>query len=98
MCKSTRNKGIVTISLLPFWQSITKGGFKSEDVEGFSNLQTHMPNYYLKLLHPVHSNDKILIQFDILQVKNKIIMKINSKIQLMVHTFNMKNASKIQDY
>ena len=24
----------------------TKGGFKSEDVEGFSN---HMPNYYLKL-------------------------------------------------
>jgi hypothetical protein len=30
-----------------------KGGFKSEDVEGLSDLQTHMPNYYLKLLHPV---------------------------------------------
>ena len=51
---------------------LLKGGFKSEDVEGFSNLQTHtMPNYHLKLFHLVNGNDKILIKFNILQVKKQ---------------------------
>ena len=27
---------------------VAKGGFKSEDVEGFSNLQKYIPNYYRK--------------------------------------------------
>ena len=49
--------------------SQAKGGFKSEDVEGFSNLQKYIPFFYPKLLHPVHGNDKILIAFDILQVQ-----------------------------
>ena len=34
---------------------------KSEDVEAFSNLQTHMPNYHLKLLYAVNGSDKMLI-------------------------------------
>ena len=45
---------------------IPKGGFKSEDVEGFSNLQKYIPFFYPKLLHPVHGNNKILIVFDLL--------------------------------
>ena len=36
--------------------------FKSEDVEGFSNLQKYIPNYYLKFIHPVHDVDKISFQ------------------------------------
>jgi hypothetical protein len=40
---------------------LIKGGFKSKNVEEFLNLQTHMPIYYLKLLHPVHGNEKMLI-------------------------------------
>ena len=40
----------------------------SGDVEGFSNLQTRMPNYYLKLLHPVRGNDRISIECNIFQV------------------------------
>ena len=34
----------------------------SEDVEVFSNLQKYIPNYYLKLLHPVHGVDKMSFQ------------------------------------
>ena len=30
------------------------GGLKSEDVEGFSNLQRYIPFFYPKLLHPLH--------------------------------------------
>ena len=67
----------------------------SEDVEGFSNLQTHMPNYYLKLLHPVHGNDKILIELIFCKLKNTMIITMNSKMQLILLTFHMKNASKI---
>ena len=42
-----------------------KGGFKSEDVKGFLNLQKYIPFFYPKLFHPVHGNDEILICFDI---------------------------------
>ena len=45
-----------------------KGRIMSGDVEGFSNLQTRMPNYYLKLLHPVRGNDRISIECNIFQV------------------------------
>ena len=43
----------------------------SEDTEGFLLLQISKKNskHYPKLLHPVHGNDKILIGFNILQVK-----------------------------
>ena len=34
----------------------------SEDVEGFSNLQKYIPNYYLKLSHPVHGIGKMSFQ------------------------------------
>ena len=46
-----------------------KGSFKSEDVEGFSNLPKYIPFFYLKFVFPVHGNDEILIAFDILQVR-----------------------------
>ena len=48
--------------LMPLKWLLGKGGFKSEDVEGFSNLQKYIPNFYLKLLHPVHVNDKMSFQ------------------------------------
>ena len=54
----------------------------SEDTWGFLLLQTHIPSLYPKLLHSVHDNDKILIAFNILQVKNTTIMKWNSKMEL----------------
>ena len=44
----------------------------SEDTGGFLLLQIskiNTPKHYPKLLHPVHGNDKILIGFNILQVK-----------------------------
>ena len=40
----------------------------SEDVEGFSNLQKYIPNYYLKFAHPVLGIEKIVIS-DILLVE-----------------------------
>ena len=47
----------------------SKGGFKSEDVEGFSNLPKYIPFFYPKLLHPVHGIDKMLFQtFLLLQI------------------------------
>ena len=53
-------------------QNISKGGIISEKSEGFLHLQLskkNTPKHYPKLLHPVHGNDKILIGFDILQIK-----------------------------
>ncbi len=38
-----------------------KGGFKSENVEGFSNLPKNIPKNYLKFVHPVHDIDKTSI-------------------------------------
>ena len=38
-----------------------KGGFKSENVEEFSNLQKNIPKNYLKFVHPVHDIDKTSI-------------------------------------
>ena len=38
-----------------------KGGFKSENVEGFSNLPKNIPRNYLKFVHPVHDIDKTSI-------------------------------------
>ena len=40
----------------------TKGGFKSEGVEGFSNLPKYIPFFYPKLFHPVHGIDKMTFQ------------------------------------
>ena len=44
----------------------TKGGYKSENVEGFVNLPKNIPKNYLKFVHPVHDIDKtsILSLFD----------------------------------
>ena len=39
----------------------TNGGFKSENVEGFSNLPKNIPKNYLKFVHPVHDIDKTSI-------------------------------------
>ena len=38
--------------------STPKGCFKSENVEGFSNLPKNLPENYLKFVHPVHDFDK----------------------------------------
>ena len=38
-----------------------KGGFKSEKVEGFSNLPKNIPKNYLKFFYPVNDNDKMSI-------------------------------------
>ena len=43
----------------------TKGGLKSERAEGFLHCQRKVPKSYLKLLHPVHGSDKMLIGFNI---------------------------------
>ena len=40
---------------------VTKGGFKSENVEVFVNLPKNIPKSYLKFVHPVHDIDKISI-------------------------------------
>ena len=39
----------------------TKGGFNSENVEGFSNLPKNIPKNYLKFAHPLHDIDKTSI-------------------------------------
>ena len=40
---------------------LCKGGFKSENVEGFSNLPKNIPKSYLKFVHPVHHIDETSI-------------------------------------
>ena len=40
---------------------VTKGGFKSENVEVFVNLPKNIPKSYLKFVHPVHDIDKTSI-------------------------------------
>ena len=54
------------------FEIVTKGGFKSEDAEGFSNLPKYIPFSILnlsKLFYPVHGIDEILITLDLLQVR-----------------------------
>ena len=49
-----------------------KGGIISEKSEGFLHLQLskkNTPKHYPKLLHPVHGNDKLLIKYNMFQVK-----------------------------
>ena len=41
----------------------------SEDIGQFLHLPKNIPKNYLKLSYPVQNNDKILIEFDLLQVK-----------------------------
>ena len=48
----------------------TKGGIMSEDIGQFLHLPKNIPKNCLKLSYPVHNNDKILIEFDLLEVKN----------------------------
>ena len=51
---------------------LTKGEIISEKSEGFLHLQLskkNTPKHYPKLLHPVHGNDKILIKYNLFQVK-----------------------------
>ena len=43
------------------WAASGKGGFKSENVEGFSNLPKNIPKSYLKFIHPVQDIDKTSI-------------------------------------
>ena len=65
---------------------LSKGGFKSEDVEGFSNLPKYIPFFYPKFVHPVHDKngrmsfhdffaftDSVYLQ--VLQIVFRIIMK-----------------------
>ena len=53
-----------------------KGGFKSENIEGFWNLPKNIPKNYLKLSYPVHNNDKVLVGFNRLYVKKDYIYEI----------------------
>ena len=49
-----------------------------------------MPNVYLKLLHPVQDNNKMLMSFDILQLlKNTTALNLYPKMQLIRFTFNV---------
>ena len=47
----------------------SKVGLKSERAGVFLHCQRKVPKSFLKLLHPVHGNDKMLIWLNILQVK-----------------------------
>ena len=49
---------LVTIPSNRFFakMGICKGGFKSEDVEGFSNLQKYIPFFYPKLSKTITSS------------------------------------------
>ena len=52
------------------------GGLKSESTGGVFTSQKKIPNFYPKLLHPVHIIDKIFIACKIMQVKqNTTVMK-----------------------
>ena len=62
----------------------TKGGIMSEDVGGFLPLPKNIPKNYLKLSYPVHNNDKILVGFNRLHVKNFIVMKYKYKIESLL--------------
>ena len=46
---------------LKIGDNFIKGGFKSENVEGFSNLPKNIPKNYLKFVHPLHDIDKTSI-------------------------------------
>ena len=68
------------------WAASGKGGFKSENVEGFSNLPKNILENYLKFVHPVHDIDKTSIVnfFDFtiltyLQVAQKSFLDYNQK-------------------
>ena len=52
------------------WSGTAKGGLISESNGRFSNCPKNGAQNYPELLHPVHSNDRILILNHILQVKN----------------------------
>ena len=45
----------------PLENILAKGGFKSENVEGLSNLPKNIPKNYPKFVHPVHDIDKTSI-------------------------------------
>ena len=47
----------------------------SEDVGGFLPLPKNIPKNYLKLFYPVHNNDKILVGFNRMHLKNITVMK-----------------------
>ena len=55
-------------------QSI-KGGIMSEDIGGFLPLPKNIPKNCLKLSYPVQGNDKILVRFNKLLVKNITVQK-----------------------
>ena len=48
-----------------FCYYLTKGGFKSEDVEGFFKPPNTYAKLNLELLRPVDGNDNKLIEFNI---------------------------------
>ena len=48
-----------------------KGGLMSESIGRFSHCPKNVPKTILEyVLHPLHDNDKILIAYNLLQVKN----------------------------
>ena len=46
-----------------------KGGIMSKDIGGFLRLPKNIPKNYLKVSHPVHGIDKVLVQFNRLHAK-----------------------------
>ena len=65
-----KNTKLITVG--PTFIPDSKGGIISEKSEGFLHLQLskkNTPKHYPKLLHPVHGNDKLLIKYNMFQVK-----------------------------
>ena len=52
-----------------------KGGIMSEDIGGFLPLPKNIPKNYFKLSYPVHGNDKVLVGFSRLYVRNITVIK-----------------------
>ena len=55
--------------------SSIKGGIMSEDIGRFLLLPKNIPKNCLKLSYPVQGNDKILVRFNRLVVKNITVQK-----------------------
>ena len=55
--------------------SPAKGWIMSEDIGGFLPLPKNIPKNCLKLSYPVQGNDKILVRFNRLVVKNITVQK-----------------------
>ena len=79
----------------------TKGGFNSENVEGFSNLPKNIPKNYLKFAHPLHDIDKTSIlnfldftSLTYLQVVQKGFWDLNKKSYMFkaFYTYTKKTA------